>query len=524
MTTERSHFPGVQAKLGFPNKEDKRAVLDLMRRFSAARRYAYNRLVEGVPPKELWSVEGPLGTLFGLGSYYIQGALLKAEMALRSAKELGIDPKKVVFGGRKLFVDLRKKHDPKAWRKRKREWKEKRQGLLYCRGKKRAGGNPCLRLEVKGEVLQLRISLGNGTYAYAFVQTTHPNLGQLLQRVYARESYNVELSLKEGEVYASFTWEEKAPPLVHTRDKGVLALDVNAEPYHLALALVSPDGNLRHYFTLPLDQVDRAPNRGAKETLLWMVAHEVTDFAVANGVAIATERLKHLRKSRRGDGSGRSFRRIQHRFAYASLLRKVHTLALKKGVEIVQVSPQDTSTIGMLKYAPQLSLSKDVAAAYVIGRRALGFEETLPKSYRALLDDPRFRKGAEAFYRERVEEMKEGVKAEKNPYLKRRLSREVAKAHRALVLLSPQSSPGSREGSTDGRNSYGVNPWRVLRVGLFLPFLGLEVPRDLSPLKPILVQGPPLYRDRGRGKEGGPRSLLPGRADGARSGAVRDFA
>ncbi|WP_082077949.1 IS200/IS605 family accessory protein TnpB-related protein [Thermus filiformis] len=522
MTMERSLFQGVQAKLNFPRKEDKQAVLDLMRRFSSARRYAYNRLVEGIPREKLWSVEGPLGTFFGLNSYYIQGALLKAEMALRSAKELGIDPEKVVFGGRKLFLDLRKKHDLKAWKKRKQEWKERRQGLLYCRGKKREGGNPNLRLEVNNGVLRLRISLGNKTYAYALVQTTHPNLGQLLQRVYAKESYNVELTLKEGEVYANFTWEEKAPPLTSTRENGVLALDVNAEPYHLALALVGPDGSLRHYFTLPLDQVDRAQGRGAKETLLWMVAHEVTDFAVANGVAIATERLKCLRKSKRGDGSGRAFRRIQHRFAYASLLNKIHSLAKKKGVETIQVNPQDTSTIGMLKYAPQLSLSKDVAAAYVIGRRALGFEEKLPKSYRALLDDPRFREEAEAFYRERVEELKEGIKAEKNPYLKRRLFREVAKAQRALVLLSPRSSPGSRKGSTDGRNPYGANPWRVLRAGLFLPFLGREVPRDLSPLKSILVQGPPLYRDRGRGKEGGPRSLLPGRAHGTHTGAVRD--
>jgi len=527
---ERSHFQGVQAKLIFPNKGDKQAVLDLMRRFSAARRYAYNRLVEGVPREKLWSVEGPLGTLFGLGSYYIQGALLKAEMALRSAKERGIDPEKVVFGGRKLFLDLRKKHDPKAWRKRKREWKEKRQGLLYCRGKKRAGGNPCLRLELTPPhsgsndkpTLRLRISLGNGTYAYALVQTTHPNLGQLLQRVYARESYNVELTLKEGEVYANFTWEEKAPPLTSTRKNGVLALDVNAEPYHLALALVGPDGNLRHYFTIPLDEVDRAPNRGAKETLLWMVAHEVTDFAVANGVAIVTERLKHLRKSRRGDGSGRSFRRIQHRFAYASLLRKIHTLALKKGVEVVQVSPQDTSTIGMLKYAPQLSLSKDVAAAYVIGRRALGFEEKLPKSYQQLLQDESFREHARTFYEGLASDLEERRKGEKNPYLKRRLLREKAKAHRALVLLSPQGSPGSRKEVTNGRNSYGANPWRVLRVGLFLPLLGREVPRDLSRLKPVLVQGPPLYRDRGRGKEGGPRSFLPGRAYGTHSGTVKD--
>jgi IS605 OrfB family transposase len=117
----------------------------------------------------------------------------------------------------------------------------------------------------------------------------------------------------------------------------------------------------------------------------------VVAIAEEHGVAIATEKLKYLRKSRRGDGSGRSFRRRkQHRFAYRSLLEKIHSLARKRGVEVLEVSPQDTSTIGMLKYAPGLSLSKDVAAAYVIGRRALGFEEKLPKGYEVLLRDDSF--------------------------------------------------------------------------------------------------------------------------------------
>ena len=55
----------------------------------------------------------------------------------------------------------------------------------------------------------------------------------------------------------------------------------------------------------------------------------------------------------RGDGSGRAFRRAQYRFAYQSLLKKIHSLARKRGVEVLEVNPQDTSTIGMLKYAPQ---------------------------------------------------------------------------------------------------------------------------------------------------------------------------
>jgi IS605 OrfB family transposase len=255
--------------------------------------------------------------------------------------------------------------------------------------------------------------------------------------------------------------------------------------------VVGRDGNLVRYLTLSLEEVDSAPNKGAKELLLWRITHQVVALAEEHGVAIATEKLKYLRKSWRGDGSGRAFRHKQHRFAYRSLLEKIHSLAPKRGVEVLEVNPQDTSTIGMLKYAPGLSLSKDVAAAYVIGRRALGFEEKLPKGCEALLNDGAFLAHVQGFYGDRLQELQKLREAEKNPYLRRRLSRDMGKAKAALTLVSSlQGSPGSRKGVTKGRNPSGAHPWRVLRVGLFLPLLGLEVPRDLSPLKPILHLAP----------------------------------
>jgi hypothetical protein len=180
-------------------------------------------------------------------------------------------------------------------------------------------------------------------------------------------------------------------------------------------------------------------------------------------------------------------------------LEKIHSLAQKRGVEVLEVNPQDTSTIGMLKYAPLLHLSKDVAAALVIGRRALGYEEKLPEGYRALLQNKSFFAYTEGFHQSRLQELQKLREAEGNPYLRRRLSRDMGKAKAALTLvLSLQGSPGSREGVTEGRNPSGAHPWRVLRVGLCkigptgltLPLLGLEVPRDLSPLKPILHLAP----------------------------------
>jgi IS605 OrfB family transposase len=481
-------YLSVHARLVFLTKEDEQAVLDLMRRFSSATRFAYNRLLEGQDRKELKRENGPLCTLFGLNTRYADGAIEKAEALIASAKELGQEPSKVIFGGRKLFEKLKRRHlSGKVLLALKRKWKEKRQGSLYSRGEAAKKGNANLRLEPRDGALWLRINLGKGGYVWALVQTSHPQLKTLLQRVYASLPYNVTLHLKDGRVYAHFSWSEDAPPLLHTRANGVLGVDVNADPYHLALAVVSPDGNLGRYLTISLEEVDRVTNKGAKEILLWKIAHRVVAIAEEHGVAIATERLKYLRKSRRGDGSDRHFRRKQHRFAYRSLLEKIHSLARKRGVEVLEVSPQDTSTIGALKYAPQLHLSKDVAAAYVIGRRALGFEERLPRGYQALLKDNAFLAHAQGFYNTRFQQLQKLKEAEKNPYLKRRLSREIGKAKTALTLVSSlQGSSGNRKGVTEGRNPSGTNPWRVLRVGLFLPLLGREVPRDLSPLKPIL--------------------------------------
>jgi len=482
-------FVGLEALLVFPDHGDYVATLDLMRRFSAAMRYGYNRLLEGEDRKALKKEDGPLCTLFRLNTRYADDALLKAEALLTAQRELGENPRKVVFGGRKLLADLArlKRSNLPLYERKKAEWRERRKGTLYARGDRSKGGNLNLRLVVREGSLWLRVNLGD-RYAWALVKTSHPRLQALLSRVYAHEPYNVELSLREGRVYALFSWEEELPPLSLTQEGGVLALDVNADPYGLALAVVNPDGSLRRHLTLSLEEVDRAKNRGAKEILLWNIAHQVVALAEQEGVAIATERLKHLPKGRRGDGSGRRFRRQAHRFAYRSLLGKVHALARKKGIQSLEVNPQDTSTIGMLKYAPLLSLSKDVAAAYVIGRRALGFREEIPKPLKALLQDPSFHDRTRRFYEGRIAQLKERHREEKNPYLRRRLGRELAQMKRALATLpSLQGEPGGPAGSTAGRNPQGIHAWRALRVGLFLPLLGQRVPRDLSPLKPILL-------------------------------------
>jgi hypothetical protein len=155
----------------------------------------------------------------------------------------------------------------------------------------------------------------------------------------------------------------------------------------------------------------------------------------------------------------------------------------------------------MLKYAPQLNIDKDIAGAYVIGRRALGFKEDMPENYERLLRDKTYLEFALKRYEEREKELTELVEKETNEYKRYALKSELRSVEDAKKLLthlvqSLQSESSSCEGA------YGRNPergrvakatlqsaWQVLKVALLFPILGKVLPRDLSPLKPLLVEG-----------------------------------
>jgi cell division ATPase FtsA len=171
-----------------------------------------------------------------------------------------------------------------------------------------------------------------------------------------------------------------------------------------------------------------------------------------------------------------------------------------KGVEVIEVNPAYTSIIGMLKYAPQLKIDKDIAGAYVIGRKALGFKEDMPENYERLLKDKAYLEFALKRYEEREKELKELLEEETNQYKRNALESELRSVENSRKLLtnllqSLQGEPSSCEGA-NGRipeqgetKKVSQSAWQVLRVALLFPILGRVLPRDLSPLKPVLVEG-----------------------------------
>jgi len=310
--------------------------------------------------------------------------------------------------------------------------------------------------------------------------------------------YTVELKLKNGEVYGSVSFELPTPEVRYTKENGVIAIDTDASPIHLAIAEVSKTGELLSYQTISLHHFLEL-SQNSKDHQEWILAHQIVDLAVEKGKAIAIENLKKLKKGVRGDGKA-TLRKRLHQWNAKKFLQKLKRVAMLKGVEVVEVNPAYTSVIGMLKHAPQSSIDKDIAGAYVIGRRALGFKEDMHENYEKLLKDKAYLEFALKRYEEREKELRELIEKESNEYKRNSVKSELENVENAKELLtnllqSLQSEPSSCEGA-DGRNpergrgsKASSSAWRVLKVALLFPILGRVLPRDLSPLKPVLVEG-----------------------------------
>jgi IS605 OrfB family transposase len=473
-----------------------------MRRFSSALRFAYQRLLEG---KEESEVLKELTFLFSLNSRYAYGALVEAKMTIASQKELGQSPKKVVFGGRKLFEELSRNHlFGKRRDKLLEKWRERRQGLLFAVGQKHSKGNQNLRLAWVDGHLFLRINVGEKNWVYAKVirrvKRDRDKWKVLLARLMRAEAtgdwfpYTVTLRRKEGKLYAFISFEEELPPVSITKAQGVIGLDLNAVPQHVAWAEASSDGNLVSHGAVPIPELSGKPKK-VRDYILWLTAWQIVRLAKGKGKAIALERLRHMPKGERGDGKPKLRRKLGN-WAYRSLREKIKVLAQREGIEVIEVSPAYTSVIGALKYAPQHLLDKDRAAAFVIARRALGFEEKIPEHYERLLGDGEFLGYAIAYWEEKVEELRARKREEKDKWKRNAVRGSLEKAKKSLQLLkeSVGGEPASQETADRWKEPVRGGPlgqqkaWQVAYAAFAEPLLGRSF-RDLSPLRAVLVLG-----------------------------------
>jgi len=498
-----SNFITVECLLAFDKDEDKGLVLTLMRKFSSMVRSAYKRLMDGAERKELKKL---LSRKYGINTRYSDDAIFLAQQTLESCLEREQNPKKLVFGSREIFEQLKKKHlTGKSREKLRQKWEERRYGILYSRGDKSLQGNLNLRLVNLNNQLHLRINLGNGEYVWARVirsakRKTDKWLDSISSIEHAEKTedwfpYTVRLKLRDGKIYAQFSREEKLPEVTITKDNGVIGIDINAYPFHLAIVHTAKDGNLEKYDRISLDNLLEG-NSDKRAYLSWQTAHQVVEIAKRERKALVVENLEKLPKGKRGDGLPKLRQKLQ-KWIYKALLQKIEIVAKRNGIQVIKVSPAYTSIIGKLKYAPLYNIDKDTAGAYVIARRGLGFKERLPKNYKELLKDTEFISYTIAKIEDKIANLKQEIREEKNEYKRNRLKSILWKTRKKLDLLlrylresgeselAAQQTVNRKLERVRGRAQALQKSWQVLSVAF--AFSCLESLRDFSPLKRVIL-------------------------------------
>lgn len=307
--------------------------------------------------------------------------------------------------------------------------------------------------------------------------------------------YTVRLKLRNGKIYAQFSKEEKFPEVTVTKDNGVIGVDINAYPFHLAVVHTAKDGNLEKYERLSLDKLLEGSSE-KREYLSWQTAHQVVESAKRERKAIVVENLEKLLKGKRGDGLPKLRQKLQ-KWVYKVLLQKIEIVARRNGIQVIKVNPAFTSIISKLKYAPLYNIDKDTAGAYVIARRGLGFKERLPKNYKKLLKDTEFLSYSVARVEDRIAKLRKEVEVEKNEHKRNKLRSDLRRLKGELKLLlkslldsgesesAAQQTVNRKMERVRGSTQVEQKSWQVLSVAL--AFSCLESFRDLSPLKRVIL-------------------------------------
>lgn len=415
----------------------------LMQPQQAAMRFAYNRLLEGVKPKDIWRT---LRDLFPyLTGRNLNDAITLASGTLESQQELlpdrlahldkrltraqnnlkralsqssGSHPERVrairlliqrltsqraelqshlekgtvppaVFGQRKTWHQL-----PGSLA----EWRHRRARQFFSRGACNQAGNPHCRLIVTqtGKV-QLAVRIPTNlkqrgyqvtteakwlTFTVDYSRQYEPTLRQLVLAGAARQaSYEVRLMRLAPRQYRAYVTIDEP---VKQPEYGI------ADPLPAFITLVGGvDLNLDHLAVVITDRqgqyrqlkVFKYPNLGElpKEKSKWFIGNLARDV-IAWLKAQGGQALVIEDLNLSNQSHGSAaFNRRTVPFSHRQLAETLSRRALRAGLAVKRVSPAYTSWIGQLKYAPQYGINRHVAAAYVIGRRGMGLQERLPK-------------------------------------------------------------------------------------------------------------------------------------------------
>jgi hypothetical protein len=269
-----------------------------------------------------------------------------------------------VFGTRKLLEKLSKRENMR------KEWQLKRTGQLFSVGQANQQGNANTRITGRKGTYLLDIRNwpgGDFTAKLTVPEYYQPLLDAALN---SGEAYSVRIQHTPRNWQALISFKVDESVVQPWNQLRIPAIDIN--PEGLAVTITSPDGNLyaSKWFPEPALVHARAEKRA------WLAANLVKQvFRWLQGFGCNAVIIEKLKFGMVIEGNNN---RMFSNFLRKQLAELIKMRALKTEGVCIEINPAYSSVAGELKYGWQFShFNRHQLAAFVIGRRALGYGEHL---------------------------------------------------------------------------------------------------------------------------------------------------
>ena len=286
------------------------------------------------------------------------------------------------FGGKKTFDDQYRLEE-NGYRSHEgwyNDYRRKRdRNIFYLGSRDETGGNQMFQLRPDAEgSYDIRIRKDgkydrDGRYVYGKCRFKYldDELRESLRNRDRPVSYRIRIRGTKIYLQAIVTLDMSKRPIVTTMVNGAIGIDFNDG--HIDLAETDGKGNLVAMDRYRL-KYHGTGGRAADE--MRQVAAEIGKYALSKGKSIVKEDLSFARKkSQTEKGSGKRYNRMLHTLDYSRFEDDMKNMAVRNGIDLIEVNPAYTSRIAETKYCKIRKIPVHNGAAYVIARRGQGYKD-----------------------------------------------------------------------------------------------------------------------------------------------------
>ena len=363
-------------KLKYNTSDDNsKVILNYMRQYSSVLHYVYNRTQEGKSQKEIKELVKTLNNIELLDSWFIQCSFFDIPKA-----------NKVIFGGKKNFIDYNK------GLKTKEEFRHKRLSPIYSIGEV---VNKCVKanrkFHIEEDLKHITFKPNSKTKIILELEEVRKNRKQILKTLFEKqELHKIKIAYKLSDEYVWVMFEEdkvEYHEFQHIKDR-VFAVDLN--PNYIGWSVVDWKDEYKYeviahgtysikelndmYFNLKGASSDdprkiKLTNKRHFETL--EISKELVEIACKYDCSLFG--IEDLSIESEDYGRGKSYNRLVNNFWCRNVLvNNLKKRCVVNGIRLLEVKPEYSSFIGNIAYR-ELGLPDMELSSIEIGRRAYEF-------------------------------------------------------------------------------------------------------------------------------------------------------